>query len=72
MNICAYRQLIPIAIGIESPTSQGHKTLAASVADDLEINNKHLKQKIMTWWILLGVGITFLTLILAGAYKKKK
>jgi len=26
----------------------------------------------MTWWILLGVGITFLTLILAGAFKKKK
>jgi len=44
----------------------------ASVVDDLEINNKHLKQKIMTWWILLGVGITFMTLILAGAFKKKK
>jgi len=26
----------------------------------------------MTWWILLGVGITFFTLILAGAFKKKK
>jgi hypothetical protein len=43
-----------------------------SVADDLEINNKHFIQKIMTWWILLGVGITFLTLIIAGAFKKKK
>lgn len=48
------------------------RPLVASVADDLEINNEHLKQKIMTWWILLGVGITFLTLILAGAFKKKK
>lgn len=25
----------------------------------------------MTWWILLGVAITFLTLYLAGAFKNK-
>jgi len=27
---------------------------------------------IMTWWIIFGIAITFLTLILAGAFKKKK
>jgi len=26
----------------------------------------------MIWWILLGVGITFMTLILAGVFKNKK
>lgn len=26
----------------------------------------------MIWWTLFGVGMTFLTLILAGAFKKEK
>ncbi len=30
-----------------------------------------IKKTTMTWWILFGVAITFLTLILAGAFKKK-
>lgn len=30
------------------------------------------KTLIMTWWTLFGVAITFLTLFLAGAFKKKK
>jgi hypothetical protein len=46
------------------------KTLVSSVSNDT--NNEQFKTKIMTWWILFGVAITFLTLILAGAFKKEK
>lgn len=30
-----------------------------------------LKRKTMIWWSVFGVAITFLTLIVAGAFKKK-
>lgn len=55
----------------KNPILRNSVTLAVTTTEDkTHIYNK--KNKIISWWILFGVAITFLTLLLAGAFKKKK